>query len=467
MINHYDIIMNFLIQTVATLLTPFLLVGSSIGSFFVPQTQVEEPILGASQAIPTTIAFFETTLASAISSSATTFTLTSATDKDGTTLASSTYAFVIDEGSSNEEIVIADCTATACTNASRGVSVRTGNTEVTALKKAHRRGASVKITDAPILPLLTRISRGEEGLPSASYYNSTVSTSSFSNDQQLVSKGYVDYLAFSGASVIQALETDDGVVELATALEGASSTPTGSSGASLVLQAKNATSTYNSATAGLKVVVTQNNGRIDSNFISTSTLSSGSSTVRTYLAAASPATWTKPTGLKHVVVEVQAAGGSGGSASTAGSDIGVAGGGGAGGYARKLIPADNLGTTETVTIGASGNLSSFGSHASSTSGGGGSGGTTALGGVGGTAAGGNINASGQPGANGAADNAVATSRFGGVGGTSPLGGGGQGATGSNSAGSASGNYGGGGGGGTGSSAGGAGGPAIVIVTEYF
>lgn len=268
MINHYDTIMNFLIQTVATLLTPFLLVGSSIGSFFVPQTQVEEPTLGASQAIPTTIAFFETTLASAISSSATSFTLTSATDKDGTTLASSTYAFVIDEGSSNEEIVVADCTATACTNASRGVSVRTGNTEVTALKKAHRRGASVKITDAPILPLLTRISRGEEGLPSASYYNSTVSTSSFSNDQQLVSKGYVDYLAFNGAGVIDALETTKGVVELATTLEQASSTLSGSSGP-LVLQAKNATSTYNAATAGLKVVVTQNNGKIDDNFLST------------------------------------------------------------------------------------------------------------------------------------------------------------------------------------------------------
>jgi len=132
--------MNFL----SLLLTPFVALGIMVGSLFGPEPEVN---LGASEAIPTTIAFFETTLQDAISSTATSFTLTSATDKDGTVLASSTYAFVIDEGSSNEEIVIADCTATACTNAVRGVSVRTGNTSVAALKKAHRRGASVKITD--------------------------------------------------------------------------------------------------------------------------------------------------------------------------------------------------------------------------------------------------------------------------------------------------------------------------------
>src|SRR3990167_5119458 len=46
---------------------------------------------GASLDIPTPVALFETTLASSISTSATTMTLTSATDKDGNTLASSTY----------------------------------------------------------------------------------------------------------------------------------------------------------------------------------------------------------------------------------------------------------------------------------------------------------------------------------------------------------------------------------------
>lgn len=477
MINHYDIIMNFLIQTVATLLTPFLLVGSSIGSFFVPQTQVEEPILGASQAIPTTIAFFETTLASAISSSATTFTLTSATDKDGTTLASSTYAFVIDEGSSNEEIVIADCTATACTNASRGVSVRTGNTEVTALKKAHRRGASVKITDAPILPLLTRISRGEEGLPSASYYNSTVSTSSFSNDQQLVSKGYVDYLAFNGAGVIDALETTKGVVELATTLEQASSTLSGSSGP-LVLQAKNATSTYNSATAGLKVVVTQNNGKIDNNFIATSTLFAGGITLATtttigdlpvfhvggrqVFTSTGTSTFSVPTGITKLRVQVVGGGNSGGSCS-AGASRSAAGGGG-GGYALEDIDVTGTSTIQ-VYVGSAGLWSTFGTngaylYATPGSVGGAVGGD---GGSGGSGSGGDVNVTGQGGGAGASNNQMS-----GAGGSSFLGGGapgratvGNGATG--------GNYGGGGSGGAcdaGSGSSGGGGAQGVVIVQW-
>jgi len=467
--------MNFLIQTVVTLLTPFLLVGSSIGSFFVPQTQVEEPTLGASQAIPTTIAFFETTLASAISSSATSFTLTSATDKDGTTLASSTYAFVIDEGSSNEEIVIADCTATACINAERGISVRTGNTEVTALKKAHRRGASVKITDAPILPLLARISRGEEGIPNASYYNSTVSTSSFTTDQQLVSKGYVDYLAFNGAGVIDALETAKGVVELATTLEQASSTPSGNSGP-LVLQAKNATSTYNSATAGLKVVVTQNNGKIDNNFIATSTLFSGGLTLATtttvgdlpafhvggrqVFTSTGTTTFSVPTGISYLRVQVVGGGGGGGSCSAGGNQ--AAAGGGGGGYAMEDINVTGTSTIQ-VYVGAAGLWSTFGTNGSylyATPGRAG-GGVNGVGGSGGSGVGGDVNIDGEGG-----DGGVSGVTLGGSGGSSFLGGGGPG-TAAVENGHGGGNFGGGGGGGScnagNGSSGGDGAPGVVIV----
>lgn len=69
-----------------------------------------------------------------------------------------------------------------------------------------------------------------------------------------------------------------GVSEIATQLETASSTALGSSGATVVIPASNATSTYNSATAALRVVVTQNNGKIDPYFVSTSTLGLASST---------------------------------------------------------------------------------------------------------------------------------------------------------------------------------------------
>ena len=57
--------------------------------------EMADEAFGATLKIPVPIALFETTLASSITSGATSMTLTSATDKDGNTLASSTYAFII------------------------------------------------------------------------------------------------------------------------------------------------------------------------------------------------------------------------------------------------------------------------------------------------------------------------------------------------------------------------------------
>ena len=82
---------------------------------------------------------------------------------------------------------------------------------------------------------------------------------------QLATKGYADSLIIAGGT--NATESVQGISQLATALQTASSTSLGSTGASLVIQSKNATSTYNQYTSPLKVVVTQNDGKIDSNFI--------------------------------------------------------------------------------------------------------------------------------------------------------------------------------------------------------
>lgn len=184
-------------------------------------------------------------------------------------------------------------------------------------------------------------------------------------------------------------------------------------------------------------------------------------------------TWTKPTGLTHIVVEVQAGGG-GGSRVNVG---GASGGGGGGGYSKKTIAAATLGATETVTIGyggakgsatginagTPGGVSSFGSHCSA-NGGINAGNDTADAGVGGTATGGDINIQGGTGGqgfNGSPD-------IGGNGGDAQLGRGGPNTN------EASGNpgilYGGGGGGGeseSGSVTGGNGAYGIVIVTEYY
>lgn len=83
----------------------------------------------------------------------------------------------------------------------------------------------------------------------------------------VATKGYADFLAFNGAAVIPATTLVPGVSQLATQLQMASSTATNGTGYSLVVPSQNATSTYNSQTAALRAVVTQNNGRIDPNFI--------------------------------------------------------------------------------------------------------------------------------------------------------------------------------------------------------
>lgn len=223
--------------------------------------------LGATNAIETPVALFSTSLANSITAAATTMTLVSATTKDGTTLASSTYSFIIDEGTASEEFVKADCTATACTNMERGLSVVTGTTTVAGLAKTHRRAASVKITDAPILLNLTRIINGIGTLPNKISYTTAPT---FTSGNDIVTKTYVDGVALAGAPVCS--ESVNGVCRLATKLNQASSTPSTAS-IGYVLQAQNATSTYNAGAAGgngLNVVVTDNSNKISNQFIATS-----------------------------------------------------------------------------------------------------------------------------------------------------------------------------------------------------
>ncbi len=150
---------------------------------------------------PKIIAFFETSLASPVSASATSFTLVSGVDSQGTAL-SGEYGLVIDQGSANQEIVRATCTGTSCVSALRGVSVSDGVTEVVAYKKSHRRGASIKLTDAPFLMLAA-------------------------------SKEYVDGVAIAGAS--DASATGKGLVEVAVLAEIDADTRLGSTGAVLAV----------------------------------------------------------------------------------------------------------------------------------------------------------------------------------------------------------------------------------------
>lgn len=450
--------------------------------------------LGASSILPTTIALFATSLQSAITSSASTMTLVSSSYNNGaSTLASSTYAFILDEGTASQEFVIADCTATACTNMSRGLSFLDGKTSVTSLQFSHRRGASVKITDAPILLLVNGFLNNTVGIPSPFSYDPSVATTSFTNGSNIIDKAYVDSIAIAGASIINATTGARGIVQLATAAQAASTTATGSSGAALVLAASNATSTCQST--GNYAVITDNNGKINGNcfgslalpnatLTGTTTFSSTATSSVIFSATSSPqlgstpivdigkhtkiftsgtSTWAVPQGISLVKIEMVGGGG--------GSDAGIsgsaAGGGGGGGYCLKYLDVSAT-TSVQVGVGVGGTAAKDGSRSSF-------GGWTlyyATGGsasVSNTAGGGGIgtncdlNVKGQP---GEGASTLASLYLAGAGGGTVYGSGGQSFFGNGgSTGGAGGAYGGGAsGGGAGSGAGGTGANGLVILT---
>lgn len=209
----------------------------------------------------------------------------------------------------------------------------------------------------------------------------------------------------------------------------------------------------------------------------------------------SSGTYTKPAGLKFVIVEmVGGGGGSGGCTATSSTQTASSSSGGGGGYSKKKISAADLAAPETVTVGAggtaaaaglnnggSGGTSSFGSHLSATGGGGGvagnvlnnTDGQSLAGGAGGVGSGGDINFEGGDGAH--RINHLTRAR-GGAGGTSffaglqeSIGGGSNNATNAAVAGKL---YGGGAAGTSNSGTqtanpGAAGAAGIVIVHEYF
>lgn len=100
----------------------------------------------ATVTIPKILANFETSLNAKISTAATTLTLNTSVDDDGTTL-SGTYSLTIDEGTTSEEHMIVTLAGSAGTITRRGLSRTDAWTEVSGNKIEHNRGASVKITN--------------------------------------------------------------------------------------------------------------------------------------------------------------------------------------------------------------------------------------------------------------------------------------------------------------------------------
>lgn len=278
------------------------------------------------------------------------------------------------------------------------------------------------------------------------------------------SRGYVDYIAFSGAGVINADPSNKGIVQIGTGAQAAASTALGSTGAYAALSTSIATSTWNSATAANKVLVTGVGGKIDNNFIATSTLLSATSTINIgafpawqigkqlqVFSSTGTSTFTVPSGITKVSVETQAAGGAGGACTTS---ISAAGGGAGGGYSTEMV--DVTGTTTiqvyvppastSATAGAWATFGTNGFYLSATGGNPGAAGTpstASIGGIAGVGVGGDLNFSGDSGGTSSFDVANANTTASGKGGTSRFGGGAPSVAGT-SAGTASLNYGGGG-----------------------
>lgn len=209
--------------------------------------------------VPFSCANFSTSLATAISSSASSLVLASITTDDGVILPTKTYGITVDQGTnSHEHMIVTFSGTTTGTIVTRGVSVVDGTTNIPALQFAHARGASVKFTDHPILIRMLRILEGTDTLDTKLSYTSHPT---FTANTQLIDKKYADDLAISGSP--DASTTVKGIIEIATSSEAAAGTSAGATGALLVPpnSIHNATSS-----AAIIIPVTDAAGKISAGF---------------------------------------------------------------------------------------------------------------------------------------------------------------------------------------------------------
>jgi hypothetical protein len=151
--------------------------------------------------LPDAPALFETSLAAPITATADSFTLTANSVRGGGSL-SGYNCFTIDEGSAQAEFVCGTASSTSVTGVTRGISPSDGTSAVTALQFAHRRGASVKITDFPIIQILRNQNNGEATFENVLRYAGGVVPTGASD---LADVGYVLSVVNGGTVTFDAL----------------------------------------------------------------------------------------------------------------------------------------------------------------------------------------------------------------------------------------------------------------------
>lgn len=456
-----------------------------------------------------------TTLSYSIDDSATTMRLDNLLKLDGTSVAASDIGDLLygtfDPGTSREEI-FSIAAANVTVNADGTVDITTvvrGLKEVSpygtgGFKTDHPAGGVVIFGDNPQLfqwlkdyidaaviaggvpasdtvpGLVTEATQAQVDAGTAQETYLGTPYDLFARPDRMRAKKYNDYIADVGASdayaitVVPAItaytEGQEFTFKAATANTGAATLAvSGLSAITIKKDVSNDLSTGDILSGQIVKVVYDASG----NFQMVSKTPSLAPVKHVYIANG---TWTKPAGLKYIIVEVVGGGGGGGGGASTNRR---GGGGGGGGYSLEIIAASLLGATEnyivgvggTVFAGADGNVggtTSFGTspYLQATGGGGGKG-SIGKGGDGGIGSNGDINIIGDGG--GGSGSTSDSNGSAGKGGSSHWGGGGAGV---NAAGASSvgGVYGGGGSGGastTGDQPGGIGAVGVVIVTEYF
>lgn len=219
-----------------------------------------QPAMQFGAALPSQNALIDTYLASGISTTDTSMTLASGSLRDGTSL-TGYQCFTLDAGQPTTEYVCGTASSTAVSAMIRGVLVSNPNATSSALAYAHRRFASVQITDFPFNQLVQRKLNGTDQFDTKLQYSFSA-TSTFTDAKDIASKGYVDAQATAGCA--NADTSTKGCVELATGAETAAGTAAGGSGANLVP----ANSTFNATTsAAIIAPVTKSNGKLSQGFL--------------------------------------------------------------------------------------------------------------------------------------------------------------------------------------------------------
>ena len=151
--------------------------------------------------LPEPIASFRTTITNKITSSAATILIDSVTDDDGVSMDGKILGFVIDKGKAEEEYILGtvDYANSQLVSVTRGLSVSDGATSIAGNKSAHRKKASIEVSDHPYITLLARLMNGTDGID-PSYRPKLSSDVNTTDDKQFVTTAQLNRTAMGGVT---------------------------------------------------------------------------------------------------------------------------------------------------------------------------------------------------------------------------------------------------------------------------